>query len=53
MCGRFTMAYEDWDFMMDYFGLTNTGFRYPPQYNIAPTQKVRAIISDGKERRIC
>ncbi len=51
MCERFTMAYEDWSFMMDYFELTDYGFRYPPRYNIAPTQKVMAVISDGRERR--
>lgn len=38
--------------MLDYFGVSDTGFRFPPQYNIAPTQKVPAIISDGRKRRI-
>jgi putative SOS response-associated peptidase YedK len=38
--------------MLDYFGLTDNGFRYPPRYNIAPSQQAPAIISDGKERRI-
>jgi putative SOS response-associated peptidase YedK len=52
MCGRFTNANEDWGFMLDYFGVPDTGFRYPAQYNIAPSQKVPAIISDGHERRI-
>ena len=45
------LADEDWAFMLDYFGLTDNGFRYPPRYNIAPTQNVMAVISDGKERR--
>jgi putative SOS response-associated peptidase YedK len=32
--------------------VSNTDFRQPPRYNIAPTQDVAAIISDGRERRI-
>jgi putative SOS response-associated peptidase YedK len=52
LCGRFTNANEDWAFMLDYFGVPDTGFRFPPQYNIAPSQKVPAIISDGRKRRI-
>ncbi|GMA50106.1 DUF159 family protein [Alicyclobacillus contaminans] len=46
------MAYEgDWSAIIEYFRLTDNGFRYPPRYNIAPTQNVMAIISDGNERR--
>jgi putative SOS response-associated peptidase YedK len=52
MCGRFSMAYEDWSAVLEYFGVIDNGFRYPPRYNIAPTQQVPAIISDGKQRRI-
>lgn len=52
MCGRLTQANEDWDFMLNYFGVVETGYRMPPLYNAAPTQKISAIISDGKERRM-
>ncbi len=38
--------------MLDYFGVTGTGFRYPARFNIAPAQQLPAIISDGKQRRI-
>lgn len=52
MCGRFTNANEDWSFMLDYFSVPDTRFRHPPLYNIAPSQKVPAIISDGRKRRV-
>nr|WP_308113417.1 SOS response-associated peptidase [Alicyclobacillus tolerans] len=52
MCGRYTLAYEDWSFMLEYFGLAADSFFLPPRYNIAPGQMVPAVISDGKRRRI-
>ncbi len=52
MCGRFTQTFEDWSEVLEYFGITDNGFRIPPRYNIAPAQDVVAIISDGHERRI-
>jgi putative SOS response-associated peptidase YedK len=38
MCGRFTQAFEDWSLVLEYFHVSNTDFRQPPRYNIAPTQ---------------
>jgi putative SOS response-associated peptidase YedK len=52
MCGRFTLAYEDFEWMYEYFHVEDNGFRYPPRYNIAPGQDVVAIISDGQKRRM-
>ncbi|WDL97894.1 SOS response-associated peptidase [Alicyclobacillus sp. ALC3] len=52
MCGRFTQAFENWSSILEYFGISDNGFRLPPRYNIAPTQDVAAIISDGQQRRI-
>ncbi|WP_067937053.1 SOS response-associated peptidase [Alicyclobacillus kakegawensis] len=52
MCGRFTQAFEDWSIVLNYFGVVDNGFRYPARYNVAPTQDVAAIVSDGRERRI-
>lgn len=52
MCGRFTQAFEDWSGILEYFGIIDNGFRLPPRYNLAPTQDVAAIISDGRQRRI-
>ncbi|QQE79958.1 SOS response-associated peptidase [Alicyclobacillus sp. SO9] len=52
MCGRYTLAYEDFDFMLEYYGIHHADFSYPPRYNVAPGQHVPAVIHDGKERRI-
>lgn len=52
MCGRYTLAYEDFRFMLEYYGIANTDFNYPPRYNVAPGQQVPAVIHDGKGRRI-
>lgn len=51
MCGRFTLT-EDWTEIIRSFGLVDNGFRYPPHYNIAPSQNVVAIVanSDGERR---
>ena len=27
MCGRLTQVFEDWSFMLDYFGVTDNGYR--------------------------
>jgi len=53
VCGRYTLAYEDFQFMLDYYGITDGGgFSYPPRYNIAPGQNVPAVVHDGQRRRI-
>lgn len=51
MCGRFTLT-EDWAFMLEYFGITETAYEQPARYNIAPGQEIAAVISDGEKRRI-
>ncbi|WP_067923720.1 SOS response-associated peptidase [Alicyclobacillus shizuokensis] len=52
MCGRFTQAFENWGDVLRTFGVVDDGFRVPPRYNIAPSQDVPIIISDGQARRI-
>lgn len=51
MCGRFTLV-SDMDLILHRFKLAYTDVEHAPRYNIAPSQQVLAIISDGKERRI-
>lgn len=38
--------------MLNYFGVADNGYRMAPLYNVAPTQQITAIISDGERRRI-
>ncbi|KPV45284.1 SOS response-associated peptidase [Alicyclobacillus ferrooxydans] len=52
MCGRFSLAYEDWGEMLDYFGVENAIFTEPPRYNVAPGQDVAAVIGRPDKRRI-
>jgi putative SOS response-associated peptidase YedK len=53
VCGRYTLAYEDFSFMLEYYGLTpTTEFSYSPRYNIAPGQAVPAVVHDGQHKRI-
>ncbi|MFB5193023.1 SOS response-associated peptidase [Alicyclobacillus fastidiosus] len=52
MCGRFALT-EDWSQIVAYFGITEYDYAIPPRYNIAPSQRIPAVITgtDG-ERRI-
>lgn len=50
MCGRFTLLANEAD-IIKAFGLTGPIPDYQPSYNIAPGQKVLAVIHDGKEKR--
>ncbi|QCT02378.1 hypothetical protein E6C60_1663 [Paenibacillus algicola] len=53
MCGRFTLT-ASWEELLDYYMIgeqTQPAFHIP-QYNIAPTQMVAAVIHDGQRRRI-
>lgn len=53
MCSRLTLAeVGDWGTLNEYFGVVDRGFRCPPQYNVAPSQNVVAIISAARERRM-
>ncbi|WP_407270829.1 SOS response-associated peptidase [Radiobacillus sp. PE A8.2] len=49
MCGRFTLHAEDLEILKEY-DLTEMP-NYDQRYNIAPGQKVLAIIHDGKQKR--
>jgi putative SOS response-associated peptidase YedK len=51
VCGRFSLAYEDWSEVLRYFGIGRITTDYPPRYNIAPSQQIPAILSDGTTRR--
>ncbi|WP_353737824.1 SOS response-associated peptidase [Kyrpidia sp.] len=51
MCGRYTLT-VDFQVVFERFGFQTAGdFTYTPRYNIAPSQPVLAIISDGRVRR--
>ncbi|WP_102346449.1 SOS response-associated peptidase [Bacillus sp. Marseille-P3661] len=48
MCGRFTLSIP-LDEIIDFFDLVNgVNIMYEPSYNIAPSQDVLAVVSDGE-----
>lgn len=51
MCGRYTLSL-DFSLVRERFQFEfGSDFTYVPRYNIAPSQPVLAVISDGKRRR--
>ncbi|WP_369125223.1 SOS response-associated peptidase family protein [Alicyclobacillus fastidiosus] len=44
MCGRFALT-EDWSQIIAYFGITECQYAIPPRYNIAPSQRIPAVIT--------
>ena len=51
MCGRYTLLADELD-IVKAFDLNQGSIEgYEPNYNVAPGQKVLAIIHDGKEKR--
>ncbi|GFZ84294.1 putative SOS response-associated peptidase YoqW [Compostibacillus humi] len=50
MCGRYTLLADELE-ILDEFGLEGEIADYEPSYNIAPGQRVLAIIHNGKEKR--
>ena len=50
MCGRFTLAGDHGD-LQTRFDLRTMDFGHSPRYNIAPTQEVLTVISDGGENQ--
>jgi len=52
MCGRFTFILDDYHVLIVRYGLTKIPFEIVPRYNVAPSQLVAAIISDGEQNRI-
>lgn len=51
MCGRFTLTTEE-SAIRAAFGVPNGSLTWQPQFNIAPSQAVLAVIADGAERRL-
>ncbi len=50
MCGRYTLLADEVK-IRQRFQIPHAIEGYSPSYNIAPTQKVLAVIHDGKQRR--
>ncbi|MGP4075339.1 SOS response-associated peptidase [Halobacillus sp. K22] len=50
MCGRYTLFSEEAQ-IVEEFGINHSIEDYQPRYNIAPGQKVLAIIHNGKEKK--
>ncbi|MBX0359239.1 SOS response-associated peptidase [Halobacillus sp. Nhm2S1] len=50
MCGRYTLLAEEAEILREY-GIERPINGYEPRYNIAPGQKVLAVIHDGKQKR--
>ena len=51
MCGRFTL-YSPLDEIMMRFNIEYGDISYTSRYNIAPSQKVLAVVNDGKRNRM-
>jgi putative SOS response-associated peptidase YedK len=51
MCGRFTRS-QSIEAIAEEFGVEQASYDLGPSYNIAPTQKVAAIITDGVKRLV-
>jgi putative SOS response-associated peptidase YedK len=51
MCGRFTL-YQPLQALLDYFYLSVASLDYEPRFNIAPSQAVLAVVSDGEQNRL-
>lgn len=54
MCGRFAL-YADYKVILERFDIEQTSFdedEYEPSYNIAPSQQIAAVVSDGNKNRL-
>jgi putative SOS response-associated peptidase YedK len=51
MCGRYTLR-TPVEKLAEEFGFDATSVELPPNYNVAPTQEVAAVLSEGGERRL-
>ena len=49
MCGRFTQAYT-WQEVYEFYNLAGPPRNLQPNYNVAPTQTVNVIVSEGGKR---
>ncbi|CDQ20473.1 Putative SOS response-associated peptidase YedK [Halobacillus karajensis] len=50
MCGRYTLLAEEAEILRE-FGIESQIDGYEPRYNVAPGQKVLAVIHDGNKKR--
>ncbi len=50
VCGRYTLLAEEAEILKE-FGITNHIEGFEPRFNIAPGQKVLAVIDDGQQKR--
>ena len=51
MCGRYTLR-TPVEKLAEEFGFEATSVELPPKYNVAPTQEVAAVLSEGGERHL-
>ena len=51
MCGRYTLA-TPVEKLAEEFGFEDTSVELPPNYNVAPTQGVAAVLEEGGHRRL-
>jgi putative SOS response-associated peptidase YedK len=51
MCGRYTLA-TPVERLAEEFGLEEAPGGLPPNYNVAPTQEVAAVLAEGGRRRL-
>lgn len=54
MCGRYSL-YADYSALLERFDIEETTFQeedYEPNYNVAPSQQVVAVINDGSKNRL-
>jgi putative SOS response-associated peptidase YedK len=51
MCGRYTLT-TPVERLAEEFGFEASSVDLPPNYNVAPTQGVAAVLSEGGERRL-
>lgn len=51
VCGRFSFNYEDFSAIIKFFNVGHVSEGYSRRWNIAPSQQIPALISDGSTRR--
>jgi putative SOS response-associated peptidase YedK len=51
MCGRYTLK-TPVEELAEEFGFEASSVELPPNYNVAPTQQVAAVLEEGGERRL-
>ena len=51
MCGRYTLA-TPVERLAEEFSFDASSMELPPNYDVAPTQEVAAVLSEGDKRRL-